>query len=122
MNEALKTLETLLRNAAAGTPPFPPNSRYQATGVAVYARPDGRSVAYLRRRFVPPPERFATVGEHTVREGERVDHLAARFFGDPELFWRLADANVALRPRALETPGRRLRITLPEGIAGSPRA
>jgi hypothetical protein len=121
--DALRTLDALLRNAAAGTPPFPPNSRYHGTGVAVHARPDGRAVAYLRRRLVPPPERFATVAEHVVREGERPDHLAARHLGDPELFWRLADANGVLRPDELVEPlGRRVRITLPEGLPGSSRA
>jgi hypothetical protein len=35
------------------------------------------------------------------------------------LSWRLCDANGAMRPDELtETPGRRLRITLPEGIPG----
>ena len=43
--------------------------------------------------------------------------------GDPEAFWRIADANSALRPQDLtRTPGRRLRITLPEGIPGVPGA
>ena len=121
--EALRTLDALLRNAAAGTPPFPANSRDHGTGVAVHVRPDGRTVAHLQRRVVPPPERFATIAEHAVREGERPDHLAARHFGDPELFWRLADANGVLWPDELvETLGRRVRITLPEGLPGSPHA
>ena len=42
---------------------------------------------------------------------------SARYLGDPELFWRLCDANVAMRPAELtETIGRRLHITLPEGM------
>jgi hypothetical protein len=119
VTDPLKTLEALLGGAAAGTPAFPPNSRYHAVGTAVHVRGDGRNVAYLRRRFVPPPERFAEIATHAVVQGERLDHLAARYFGDPELFWRLADANGALRPDELvETLGRRLRITLPEGIPG----
>jgi hypothetical protein len=36
------------------------------------------------------------------------------------LFWRICDANRAMRPGALtETIGSRLRITLPEGIPGT---
>jgi hypothetical protein len=101
------------------TPPLPPTSRYFAVGTAVYVTAGGEEIIYLRRRFIPPPERFQLLQVHTVTEGERHDHLAARFLGDPEQFWRLCDANAVLRPEELtETPGQRIRITLPEGIAG----
>jgi hypothetical protein len=57
------------------------------------------------------------VQEHSVAEGERLDNITAQYLGDPEQFWRLCDANDAMRPEELtETVGRRLRITLPEGI------
>jgi nucleoid-associated protein YgaU len=119
VTDPLKALEALLGGAAAGQQAFPPGSRYHGVPTGVHVRPDGRAVAYLLRRRVPPPEAFADVGAHVVVQGERLDHLAARYYGDPELFWRLADANGALRPEELvETPGRRLRITLPEGIPG----
>ena len=96
---------------------FPPNSRYAAFETAEHTQPDGRTVAYLRRRPVPPPENFATVHEHAVIDGDRVDLLAARFLGDPEQFWRICDANGAMRPDELtETPGDVVRITLPEGV------
>jgi hypothetical protein len=76
---------------------------------------------YLRRRFVPPPERFALLQEHVVVEGDRLDNVTARYLTDPEQFWRVADANAAMRPDELtETVGRRLRITLPEGVPGAP--
>jgi hypothetical protein len=56
---------------------------------------------------------------HTVTEGERLDNITARYLGDPEQFWRVCDANNAMRPEELtETIGRKLRITLPEGITG----
>jgi hypothetical protein len=71
----------------------------------------------LRRRFVPQSSRFALLKEHVVVERDRLDNLAARYIGDPEQYWRLCDANNAIRPDELiETPGHRLRITLPEGI------
>jgi len=99
---------------------FPPSSRYHGLGTAVLTTTDGRSVAYLKRRFVPPPERFALLQEHAVVEGDRLDNLAQRYLGDPEQYWRLCDANGALRPDTLvETCGRLLRITLPEGIPGA---
>jgi hypothetical protein len=81
----------------------------------------GRVVVYLPRRFVPPASRFQLLEEHAVASGERLDQIAAQFLGDPTLFWRLCDANNALRPEDLtEAPGRVLRITLPEGVTGSP--
>jgi nucleoid-associated protein YgaU len=119
VNEALKQLDALLQNAAAGPRPFPPNSRYNGVLVVTHVMPDGRVVACLGRRFVPPPERFATLATHAVVEGDRLDNLAARHLGDPEQYWKLGDANGAIRPdHLIETPGRRLRIPLPEGILG----
>lgn len=101
---------------------FPITSRYYMTKTAQLSRADGEDVVYLRRRFVPSPERFELLTEHTVTEGERLDNITARYLGDPEQFWRVCDSNGAMRPDELtETIGRRLRITLPEGI-GTPNA
>jgi hypothetical protein len=98
---------------------FPPTSRYSGLGTATVTLPDGRTVAYTRRRLVPQPGRFALLRSHTVTEGDRLDNLAHRYLGDPEQYWRLCDANGALRPDSLvETVGDRIRITLPEGMGG----
>lgn len=100
---------------------FPTASRYHTTEIVQFVTPDGRTVACLRRRFVPPPENFSTLQEHRVQEGERLDHLAAKYLGDPEQFWKLCDANNAFVPSELtDTPGRTLRITLPEGFSAPP--
>lgn len=97
--------------------PFPPTSRYAGIEIARIEDAAGREIVYLRRRFVPPPERFALLQEHTVSEGERLDVVTARYMDDPGQFWRICDANRAMRPDDLTaTPGRRLRITLPEGL------
>ena len=111
----------------AGSPTatlFPPTSRYQGIAVAVLTPPAGGDpVVYLRRRIVPAPERFVTLLEHVVTQGERLDTITAQNLGDPEQFWRVCDANRALRPEELtETLGRRLRITLPEGVPAPPTA
>ncbi|NTU83534.1 MAG: LysM domain-containing protein [Chloroflexales bacterium] len=98
---------------------FQPNSRYRAVATAELVTPEGRTVVYLLRRFIPPPEVFALLHEREVGEGERVDTLAAAELGDPEQFWRIADANAALHPAELVAEvGRVLRITLPEGLQG----
>jgi len=114
-------LATLL----AGNPEaraFPPTSRYHGVPIATLTGADGEVVAYLRRRFVPPPERFAALGEHRVVQGERPDHLAAKRLGDPEQFWRLADANRVLDPHELTAEvGRGVVVPLPEGVPGMPQ-
>jgi hypothetical protein len=116
-------LQALLQAGALNTRLFPPTSRYHGIDTATLETSDGRTIVYLRRRFVPPPERFALLQEHTVVQGDRLDNLTAQYLGDPEQFWRLCDANAAMRPEELtETIGRRLRITLPEGIPGPPHA
>jgi hypothetical protein len=102
---------------------FPATSRYYGIEITTLKTTDDLIVAYLRRRFLPSPDRFALLQEHLVTDGERLDNVAAKYMGDPEAFWRIADANAAMRPEALtETAGRRLRITLPEGIPGDSNA
>ncbi len=112
-------LQSLLGLGAVKTTAFPANSRYSAIGTATLETADGRTIVYVRRRFVPPAERFALLKEYTVIQGDRLDNLAASLIGDPELFWQLCDANGAMQPEELTaTPGRKLRVTLPEGIPG----
>jgi len=96
---------------------FPPNSRYHGVQIKAAKSETGETFVYLKRRFVTPPESFALLQYHTVVQGDRLDNLAHKYLGDPEQFWRLCDANNAIRPNALTaTVGRKLRITLPEGI------
>ena len=94
-----------------------PSSRYHGIATATLETPDGRTVTYLRRRFIAGADRFATVQVHTVTSGDRLDNITAQYFGDPEQFHLICDANNAMHPLELtETIGRKLRITLPEGI------
>jgi hypothetical protein len=102
---------------------FPPTSRYYGIETATLKTAGGRTEVYLLRRFVPPAERFELLLEHVVTEDERLDNITAKYMDDPEVFWRIADANSAMRPEELtETVGRKLRITLPEGIPGASNA
>ncbi|AGA89627.1 hypothetical protein Thimo_0788 [Thioflavicoccus mobilis 8321] len=112
-------IEAFLQANALVTPLYPATSRYHGIAAAQLRLADGTHVAYLRRRFIPPPEGLALQQEHQVVTGDRLDNLAAQYLGDPLQYWRICDANRAVRPAELtETPGRRLRITLPEGIPG----
>ena len=97
---------------------YPPESRYHGVPTATIEGPDGTVITYLRRRFAPPPDAFATLRERQVRQGERLDQLAAAEIGDPEAFWMLCDANGAIWPEELEVAGEPVRITLPGGVPG----
>ena len=98
---------------------FAPGSRYHGLDTAQWVQADGELITYVRRRFIPAPENFATIQEHQVVEGDRLDNLAATYIGDPQQYWGLCDGNGAIRPNELtETLGKRLRITLPEGVPG----
>lgn len=102
---------------------FPATSRYYGIETTTMKTASGATVAYLRRRFLPSPDRFALLQEHVVVDDERLDNITAKYMDDPEAFWRIADANAAMRPQELtETIGRRLRITLPEGVPGATNA
>jgi hypothetical protein len=115
----LDPVQAMLAQTSLETTLFAANSRYYGLSTTTILQ-HGRPVAYLLRRFVPPPERFQLLQQHTVMQGERLDNIAAQYLGDPTLFWRLCDANGAMRPAELvETTGRKLRITMPDGISGA---
>ena len=117
------SLQLILQQTGLKATPFAPSSRYYGLETATFTPLQGDPVSYLRRRFVPAPERFSLLQEHTVTEDERLDHIANTYLGDPERFWQLCDANGAIQPDELtDTPGKHIRITLPEGIPGPPHA
>jgi hypothetical protein len=98
---------------------FSITSRYYGIATSSLETAGGKTISYVRRRFVPPPENFALLLEHMVTEDERLDNITVQYLGDPEQYWRVCDANGAIRPEELtETVGTRIKITLPEGIPG----
>ena len=76
---------------------------------------EGRTIRYKRIRFIPDTG-GTTAGTvpYRVQPDDRPDLVAYKTAGDPELFWRLCDANRVMRPDALtEAPGRLIRIPAP---------
>lgn len=122
MTDPNLALQQLLQRAELPSRHFSPTSRYYAIDMALFETKQGKKIVHLKRRFLPQPERFDLLQEHLVTQGDRLDNITARYLGDPEAFWRICDANRAMRPEELEEIGRRLRITLPEGIPGAPNA
>ncbi len=116
MRDTLPELMSVPGLEAAG---YPPTSRYHGVTVKTRETSAGRQEAYLKRRFVPQPDRFVLLNLHQIVQGDRLDNLAHRYLGDAEQYWRMCDANGTMRPAELtEIPGAELRITLPEGVPG----
>ncbi len=90
-----------------------PDSRYADLEVLEHVTPDGRTIRYLDRRFILPAGAFRSLGEVRLVDGDRLDAVAARTIGDPLQYWRICDANEAMRPEELLQPGRTLKIPSP---------
>jgi hypothetical protein len=87
-------------------------SRYAKVETLEFTDRDGRIIKYKAVRLIP-----VTVPRqaHKVQRGERLDHVADRYFRDPERFWRIADANTILWPDDLVSePGERILIPASE--------
>jgi hypothetical protein len=94
---------------------FEHTSRYYHLETRVYEAPDGRVIAYKRRRFSPQGESLPTLAEVRVHIGDRLDLISARTLGDPEQFWQICDANNALNPFGLtDEIGRVVRVPVPQ--------
>lgn len=94
---------------------FDHTSRYATLPVHHYTDAEGRTVAYVGRRFLPQGDTVQVLARVVCKEGDRLDQFAARTLGDPTLFWRIADANDAMDPMELTTaPGRELIVPTPQ--------
>jgi hypothetical protein len=113
-------ISQLLQQIGATSSFFSPSSRYKNIPLATIEYNSGETIVYVRRRFIPQADRFFILEEHTVTQGERLDNIANQYFGDPERFWQICDANNIIDPDELtKKTGNKIRITLPEGIPGN---
>lgn len=88
-------------------------SRYENVDDLGMTDATGRVVRYKKVRFIGEVE--ARMG-HVLNQGERLDHLAHRYYRDPERFWRICDANETMWPDELTAEaGRTLLIPPSEG-------
>ena len=94
---------------------FNSTSRYYTLETAIHSTPDGREIIYVRRRFLPRSEEQTLLVEVEVSDTDRLDLIAHRTLGDPEQFWRIADANDAMNPADLTAePGEVVRVAIPQ--------
>ena len=77
---------------------FEANSRYVTlTRYSVIDR-RGRLVVVVPVPDAPDQE---LLGIHALRQGERIDHLAARYLNDPAGYWRIAEQNDCMLAESL---------------------
>jgi hypothetical protein len=88
------------------------DSRYATVPRATHTTPAGREIVYVTRRFLPRGSDLTPLGRVLVGEGDRLDRIASDTLGDPQLWWRVADANDVLNPDDLvRRPGTVLLIS-----------
>ena len=85
---------------------FDPKSRYAKAETYVVTDSRGRTVTVVAP---PPPPEQLLLGVHLLKQGERLDLLAAKYTGDPAGFWRIAEQNDVMLPEAL-TEAREIEI------------
>jgi hypothetical protein len=73
---------------------YDPKSRYARTPTYQVRDHRGRTVTVVG---VPPHVDAPIAGYHVLRQGQRPDHLASQYLGDPAGFWRIAEANDAMQ-------------------------
>lgn len=116
-------LAALITSAAGSGTPTSASSRYYGTQVEQFALPDGTAVMYLARRIVPPASAYTATQSYITADGDRLDNLAARFLGDPLLYWMICDANTVADPDALSAQaGRAIVIPLASGTPPGARS
>ena len=85
---------------------FDPKSRYTKAETYVVKDERGRAVIVVAP---PPPPDQVQLGIHLLKQGERLDLLAARYLNDPAGYWRIAEQNNVMLPEAL-TEAREIEI------------
>lgn len=77
---------------------FDLDSRYSKLKPLTVSGPGGAPVQIVPIRFIAAT---TPVIARRVRQGDRPDLLAYEFYKEPQLFWRIADANEVMRPGEL---------------------
>jgi hypothetical protein len=91
---------------------FDSDSRYSQLTPLTVPGPAGTPVQIAPIRLIPGT---TPVIARRIKLGDRPDLLAYEFYKEPQLFWRIADANEVMRPSELiATPGSLIGIPTKE--------
>lgn len=82
-------------------------SRYQTQPVVMMKHEDGRTHATVLRGVPAVTNQYTY---YQIKEGDRLDNLANAFYGRPDLWWKLADANPEMFYPEVLTIGAILRV------------
>lgn len=77
---------------------FDAKSRYIKAEKLVVTDARGRMVNAI---VPPPPPEKSLLGIHALRQGERIDLLAAKYTDDAAGYWRIAEQNNVMLPETL---------------------
>lgn len=91
---------------------FEQNSRYHNLKDQTYTDESGIEIMYKSRRILAQSDLIPSMVNITVKRNQRLDQISAQTLGNPQYFWKIADANTTLETRDLEQPGIELRIPL----------
>lgn len=84
------------------------NSRYAANPVSVTTGEDGKTRRVIVQRA---PESFAaTIQDYVWEDGDHLDELAYFAYGEPELWWKIAEINPEIMDWAEVPIGTAIRI------------
>jgi len=99
--------------------PVQPDSRFANLPLLRVTAPDGRDRQVVALRLTPPP--VPSDRQHPVMQGETIDLLAHRLYGDARLWWRILDANPVVYPLDIQA-GDRLNLPQPSTATRITRA
>lgn len=87
---------------------FDQKSRYAGQQTHTFIDVRGRTVL-----VVLPPQKLqqSLLGFHPRKQGQRLDHMAAKYLQDPQGFWRIAQINNVMHVDQL---AERLEIAIPQ--------
>ena len=111
-------IQLLIDAGAIPETPFEPQSRYNSVPLALWQpNTEDPAIVYVRRRLIAAQGAMTMVARHAVSAQDRPDLLGYQYFGDPLLYWYIADANAVVDPNELtDTLGRRVDIPLVPGV------
>lgn len=77
---------------------FDKKSRYAKLDIHTEQDSRGRVVSVV---LAPPKPQQTLLGYHVRKQGQRLDHMAAKYLQDHQGFWRIAEFNDAMHAEQL---------------------